>query len=115
MLKHAHVGLRLISEICGVSDSSIAEIRSGVTVRIRARTERAILQVDRQARSNGSLVPAKPTWKLIGELLDEGFTVEELARRLGYESGKLQFNRNLVTAKTELKVERLWKKTMEGS
>ena len=74
---------------------------------IRARTERKILAVSRAQASDRSCVPAARTWKLIGELLDEGYTKSRLARRLGYVVPALQFNRERVTVRNATRVQRL--------
>lgn len=113
-LRRAGIGKRLISEISGVSVAIIREIRSGTKKRIRRSTEAELLRVDRDAKSGNTLVPAGPTWKRIRELLDEGFTEEELCRRLGYVGSRIQFDRVQITARSERKVERLFREVMEA-
>ncbi len=114
-LSRAGVGRRLVSDSSGVPQSILSAIKSGDQQHIRARTERAILQVDRNARTDGTLVPAGPTWKRLLDLFDEGFSEAEICRRLGYRSKKIQFKNALVTAKTEQIVEKLYSLIMEGA
>lgn len=114
-LSRQGIGRRLVSEISGSATSTIQAIKAGRKTCIRARTERAILAVDREARSGGTLVPAEPTWKRIDELIEEGFIETELAGRLGYKCRKLQFARHQVTARTEQKVMRFYASIMEGA
>lgn len=106
-LSRAGIGRTPVAEASGVSRTIIQEIRSGRRRRIRASTERRILAVDSQARADHSYVPAKKTWQLIRELLDEGFTAADLARRLGYSHPALQFRKTRVLAITAVRVEQL--------
>jgi len=56
-----------------------------------------------------SLVPADSTMRIIEKLLAEGFTKQELARRLGSTAKvpALQLRRDRVTARNRHKVEQL--------
>jgi hypothetical protein len=101
MLHRAGVGRRTIGDISGTAHSTIHEIRKGRKLRIRARTERRILAI---APNAAHIVPAARTHKLIREILEEGFSKAEVARRLGYRSPALQFNRRRVTARNEARV-----------
>lgn len=101
MLHRSGVGRRTVSDITGVPHSTIHEIRKGRKRRIRARTEQRILAIGPNA---AQIVPAARTHKLIREILDEGFSKAEVARRLGYRSPALQFNRRRVTARNEARV-----------
>lgn len=112
-LRRAGIGCPLIAETSGVAQRSIVAIRQGRQCAIQARTEAAILNVDRDVKSGSTLVPAGPTWRRIAELREEGFTETQLAERLGYTSGRLRFRKDRVTAATELKVELLYKRIME--
>lgn len=114
-LKRAGIGKRLVSAASGISQFTIAQIRNGEKRFIRASTEREILRVDRNLKGSASLVSAKATWKRIEELREEGFTEAQLAKRLGYTCGKIQFDGEMVTARTEQKVARLHREVMEES
>jgi hypothetical protein len=108
-LSRAGVGRRAVRAATDVADTVLQDIRAGRRLRIRARTERKIMAVTAAARSDHSLVPAKKTWRLITELLHDGYSKRQLAKRLGYADA-LQFSRDRVTAKNELRVSVLHRK-----
>lgn len=111
-LSKAGVGRRSVQAATDIADSILAEIRSGKRKQIRARTERKILAVTRDARGDASLVPAGPTWKLIDALLNAGFTKARIAKEIGRKSPVLQLNREWVTAKNEAAVVRAHSRLM---
>jgi hypothetical protein len=117
MLQRRGIGRRLVAEICGVSQSMLADIKQQRKLNIRARTERAILSVTLEARANKTLVKASHTWALLNSLLREGFTQTDLARRLGSraKTPALQIRGHVVTAENAMKVERLYRQVMAGS
>lgn len=80
---------------------------NGLVPADRARTERKILAVTRDMASDRALVAPGRTFRLIDQLLEEGFTKAELARRLGYRHGALQFRRHRMTARNVARIERL--------
>ena len=106
-LSKSHVGRRAIAEATDVAMTVIVEIRSGKKKRIRARTERLILGVGRAQALDRALVRAAPTWRLIGELIEEGYTVPFLAERLGYKTPVLQLKKTRVTVRNAARVEKL--------
>lgn len=108
------VGRRAVAAASDTPESTISAIRDGRRLHVRRRTEERILAVGDQQRSDASLVPAAGMWRQIGELLAEGFTTAELARRLGYRNPVLQFRQDLVLAKTVLKVEKFYRAIMAG-
>ena len=112
-LSRAGIGRLSVAEACDVGKTSIAEIKNGIKKRIRARTERRILAVDKGAISGGQIVPAVGTWKRISRLLEEGFSKAELARRLGYRRPALQLHPERITARNRMKVQRLYNRIME--
>jgi hypothetical protein len=103
-LSRAGVGRHSVSAATDLSDSILWEIRRGARLHIRARTERKILAVTPAQRADHSYVPAGKLWRLIGELLEEGYTKAALARELGYRTRAIQFRRDRVTARNERKV-----------
>lgn len=108
------VGYKLVADAAGVSKSVMFKIMSGRRRQIRARTERQILGVGADCpRGDKSLVPAGPTWKRIGWLMEQGFTKKRIAQMLGYSSPAIQFNKQTVTARSEMKVEKLYRKFYE--
>ncbi len=108
-LSRMGVGYKSVAAASDVAPSILFAIRSGAKTRIRASTERRILAVDGAAIADHALVPAGPTWKRIRELLDEGFSKAELARRLGYQTPALQLRRGQVLAASAAKVERFYR------
>lgn len=106
-LSRQGVGRRAVAAASGVAQTVIQEIRAGRRPQIRARTERQLLAVDRQAFSGGVKVPAAATWRRITQLLEEGYTKGRLARELGMTQPALQLGRRRVLAATAARVERL--------
>lgn len=116
-LRAAGVGRRSVQDACDVTDTVLFQVVTGRKKRIRAETLRRILGVTPEARAPGALVKARPTWRLVRELLREGFTQTELARRLGSKAKvpALQIRRKWITVETAAKVERLYRIVMAGA
>jgi hypothetical protein len=104
------VGRRSVGAACDVADTVLAEIISGRKTNIRASTERAILKVTAAAAGDGALVPAKATWKMLDQLIEDGYTRTDLAARLGSKSKvpALQLKRDFVTVRSAYLVERMF-------
>jgi hypothetical protein len=90
-------------------------LRDGSRKHLRERSLRGILRVTSEAMTEARLVPAGGTWRKIDSLLAEGFSRAELARRLGLSRPVLQYRRRAVTARTEARVERLYRTIMVGA
>lgn len=105
------VGYKSVAEASGVATSMIFAILSSRKRRIRARTERRILAVTKEAIADRALVSSANTWRLIGRMLDEGYTKSAIARMLGStaKTPALQIGKFTCTARTASKVERLWR------
>lgn len=101
------VGRRAVGASTDIGDTILHAIRQGTRKRIRARTERLILAVGVAQGGEARLVDAKRTWKLIDELIEEGYSIKRLATEMGFKNPSLQFGRERVTARTAAKVERL--------
>ena len=103
------VGYKQVAAAAGVATSIVFAIRRGKRERIRQNTERSILAVDTSVRGDAALVPAGPTWKILNELLENGFTKTQLGAWLGSKAKipTLQVRTDFVMAKTAMKVERL--------
>lgn len=114
-LSRHEVGRRAVAAASGVSETIIQQIRSGNKKTIRASTQNAILGVTTGCLSDHAHVSAKSTWQMLDELLREGFTKTELARRLGYKTPSLQMKRTRITAKTHVRVERFYRIIMAGA
>lgn len=112
-LSRAGVGRRSVSAACDVAETVLQEVRAGRKAWVRRSTERRVLAVDAGARGDASLVPAGKTWRRIRKLVEkEGFTLGQIALRLGRRTPRIQFQRTSVTAKTALAVERLYRDAM---
>lgn len=109
-LSRRGVGKRAVAAATDVCHTVVHDIRSGRKTQIRARTERKILAVTPRMVSDRALVKPGRTFRLIELLLEEGFTKAELARRLGYRNGALQFRRDRMTAKNVQRVESLYRR-----
>lgn len=114
-LQRAGVGGRAVADACDVALSTINAIRQGRRRNVRAHIARRILGVDVAARADHAFVSARRTWRLVEELLAEGFTKRELARRLGIngKAPRLYFRRDRIRAVTAHKVERFYAQVME--
>jgi hypothetical protein len=104
------VGRRSVRAACDVANTVLADIVSGRKTNIRAATERAILAVTAAAAGDGALVPAKATWKMLDQLIADGYTRTYLATKLGSKSKvpALQLKRDFVTVRSAYLVERLF-------
>lgn len=111
-LRKKGVGRDAVHAASDVAVSVIADVSTGAKTRIRARTERKILAVTAACRNDGALVSAAKTWRLIAQLLEEGFTKQRLAEELGFKTRKLQLSRKQVTARNAARVERLYNRYM---
>lgn len=106
------VGLRSVSDASDVPRSILMGIKKGDRPRLRASTERRILAVDVSAVRDGARVDARPTRKLIRDMLRLGLTKGEIALRLGYSRPALQLTRSTVRADNALAVERLHREVL---
>jgi hypothetical protein len=106
LLKLARLGIgrRQVAAATDISQSILVAIRRGSRQQIRARTERKILAVTPAIRGDASLVPATRAWRLIEELRGEGFTLAELASRMGYKNRAIQIRKDWITARNEQRV-----------
>lgn len=102
-LRRRGIGTRSVSACTDIARSMLVEILKGTRERIRARTARLILNVSPEvARGNASLMSARGTWRLIEDLLDEGYTKCRIAQEMGHRS--IQLGREQVTARNAARV-----------
>ncbi len=101
------VGYCSVAAASDVSETLLYYIASGRRTHIRAQTERRILAVDEGAGLAGTLLPAAPTWKLLDELIERGFSRAQLAEWLGYKRS-LHIHRGRITAKTAARVRHMY-------
>lgn len=117
-LSRAGLGYKQVADIAQVSTTIVASILFGQRRRIRAHTERAILSVRKthEVMPDGAKIAAGPTWRLLNELLDGGYTRTWLARQLGSTAKvpALQVGRDLITVRTAGRVQRLYDAIQEG-
>lgn len=109
-LSEQGIGRRSVSAASDVSDTVLSDIIAGRKTNIRAATERAILAVTSAAAGDHALVPAAATWKLLDQLIDDGYTKGELAQRLGNKTPALQLKRDFVTVRNAHLVQVLYYK-----
>lgn len=102
------IGRRTVGDVAGVADSVLTAIIAGTKQRIRARTEKAVLAVTKLAAADRAYIDAAPTWRLLEELIADGYSKTRLARELGYSTHALQLKRTRVTARNAYEVERLY-------
>lgn len=111
-LSRQGVGYKLVAEAADLPTSIVFGIRTGDRPRARARTVRKILEVNTACRGDRTLISAKPTWRRIDALLEEGYTKAALAKMLGYTRPALQIGQERVTVRNAAKVERLYRRLM---
>ena len=107
-LSAAGVGRRTVGDVCGVADVVLVEVIAGRKTNIRARTERAILAVTEQAAADRAYIDGASTWRMLDELLADGYSKATLARELGYQRPALQLRRDRVTARNAYEVARMY-------
>lgn len=104
------VGLKQIVKRSGVSQGALWKLMYGrngkPSRRIRRETHEAILAVQPADRADGAKVPAGPTWEIVNELLERGWTKAAIARGISQERA-LQLGRQYVTAGNARAVEAL--------
>lgn len=109
------IGLRSVAAAGDLGRATLWAIKTGRKKRIMASTAERILAIDKGARADGALVPARQTWRLIRDLLAEGFTRRAIARRaLGCKSSnpQLQFRGGRVTARSAQAIARFYRQVM---
>jgi hypothetical protein len=110
------IGLRAVAEAARVNRKILLAIRKGTRPHIRRQSEERVLAVDRSAISDKALVPAAASWRLLDELLRDGYSKVQLARWLGYpgDTPSLQFSREQITALNALRIELLYRDIRAG-
>ena len=106
------VGQPAIAEACGVGRTNVGRIKRGLKHTIRKSTETKILSVTADAAADGAYIDARPTWEKIAELLEEGFTKVEIARRIGKKRPALELSKTRVRASSAAMIDRLYRTVM---
>lgn len=101
------VGFRSVAKRAGISKTIVAAIKSGDRPRIRRQTLELILSITPDMKAPSSLIPADRTWRLINELLEEGYTRQFLAQQLGCACGQLQISKHRIKVSTAKRIEDL--------
>jgi hypothetical protein len=101
------VGYKAVADAARVAPSIVLQIRSGTRKQIRQNTERQILAVDESVRGDKALVSAAPAWAKINDLLERGYTRGQIAVWLGCKNRALQLKRDMITARSAMRVERM--------
>ena len=113
-LRKVGIGRRQIHATSRVALSTIQKIASGQLLRIRPTTADRILAVGLHKASGGTLVDAKPTWRLINDLLKHGWTKTQIARHINDDpdARALQISKTKIRRSTADKVQQLHDQTM---
>ena len=107
-LSRAGVGRRAVAEATDISESILQKIRLGRRKKIRAATERLILDVDVGAAADNARVDARPVWAMVRRLMRQhGFTKAMISARIGQGGRALQLGRRRVTARNAHRIAKL--------
>jgi len=106
-LSREGVGYKSVAAATDVAPSTLTKILAGERRFIRQVAARRVLAVDVGAAADHACIDARPTWRLIRDMLRLGLTRGEIAQRLGRKRAALQIGKRLVFARTALEVRRL--------
>jgi hypothetical protein len=103
------VGYKSVAKAAGVSKTVLGSILFSGKKKIRARTERKVLQVSANALPQSAILPAAPFWKLINDLRRRfGYSKREIAQMLiGPQARALQLHRERITLFNARRIMRL--------
>ena len=114
-LSRQGVGRRAIGDASGVSDTIVQLIRSRRRPHIRRSTEQRILAVTVECALDRAVVASRAAWRLLDEMLAEGFTKAQLAAWLGLKTPALQYKRDRpMLAATVVRIERMYRLQQAG-
>jgi hypothetical protein len=103
------IGYKTVARAAGVSRTVVAKIRFGQRTQIRAMTEKRILDLGANLIPASRLEDARPAWRKIHWLIENGFTKAEIARRLGKTTPALQIRDDIITHRTAQAIDALWR------
>lgn len=106
-LRRNGVGFKTIAHAASIAPSTMWKIITKKRTKMRAMALKRLLAVTTAARADHALIPANSLWRRINQLLEEGYTKAELAKRMGYKSAALQFRKDFVTVRNDADVARL--------
>jgi hypothetical protein len=108
------IGIRTVSEVTGIATSTLLGYKTERRRHISETNETLILNVTRDARIDRTRVDARRTRRMVKALLIEGFTRQELAKRMGRSQFQIA-RKPCVFAQTEMLVEKLHRKYVEAA
>jgi len=108
-LSRRGMGYLAVAEAASVNHGIVWGIRQGVRKRARWATVERILRVDLSCARAGTRVPAGPTWRILNELIDRGFSKRQIAIWMGFrgKGSSLQLRHDLVTAENAARVRKV--------
>lgn len=108
-LSAAGVGRKSVRQATDINEAILQKIRSGVRTQIRRSTERRILAMPIAADmlSDGAHIDAGPSWALVAELVQAGFTKKRIAHELGQTGQGLQLGPKLITVRNADRLRRV--------
>lgn len=111
-LQRLGVGHKSVAAAADVGATMLSEILWDGKRTLRARAAARVLAVTVDAAADGARIDARPTWRLIDELLEAGLTKTAISRGIGHEQAVLCIGRDLVMPRTALRVRRLHSRVM---
>lgn len=109
LLRTVGIGRRTVAQATGIAQSILTGIRSGKRRNLRARSERRILAVRKDALPGRTRIVIGPTRRLLRELYATGYTVSDLCECLGYKSRySLQLQPSWITLTKARRIESLY-------
>jgi hypothetical protein len=106
------VGHKSVAAACDVSKTVLADVLWGGKTKVRKHTADRVLAVTVDAAADGARIDARPTWKLVREMLEAGLSKGEIGGGLGQGGRTLQLGARLVEAQTALAVRKLHARVM---
>lgn len=113
-LSYHGVGRRQVAAATDIAESILVKIINGNRLNVRARTERLILAVTPECAADHALISARPTWRLIDNLLKAGFTRTLIAAELGRKTHALQLGKDLITVRNAAAVTRVYERLINS-
>lgn len=104
-LQRLGIGRRTMADASGVAESRVHAILKGRVRRLTAKKAARLLALDESARADRNKVPADRTQQLVAELVEEGYTKQQLADLRG--TVRLQLGKERVTARMQHDIEKL--------
>ena len=113
-LRTQGIGLRAIAASTGMSKDSLGKIARGEVKRSKPDTIRRIMAVGTHKRLPGAFVDAGPTWRLIDDMLANGFTRTRIAAELGSTAKRpaLQLRRDKILQSSADQVREVYDRLM---